>query len=327
MRTKFTFLVASLIILSFAGPATAQTAKDIPMIGILGQGTPDNHSSRFKIIRKTMRDLGYIEGRNVRFEIRYANGKRKPLFALAAELVRLGADVIVTSGTLSTRAARKASGTIPIVMNAGNPVKGGLITSLARPGGNITGLTVFPGPNFYCQRLEILKEAVPSALHIGVLWVPANSSHQLSLKSVKACAPGMGLKLLPQAVAKPADVEKALASLTRERADAFLYFGSGLIGSQRKRMIAFARTNRLPLMSTRGVWVRAGAFISYGADLRDISRRKATYIDKILKGANPAELPVERPTKFEMVVNLKTAKALGLTVPHSILLQATEVIE
>ena len=327
MIRRIAFIVAALVILAAAHPAVAQTAKDMPVIGILGQGSPDNHSVRFGIIRKTMRDLGYVEGQNVRFEIRYAEGKKAQIFALAAELVRLEADVIVTTGSPSTRAVGKASGTIPIVMNAGNPVESGLVASLARPGGNITGLTVVPGPNFYCKRLEILKEAVPSAARVGVLWVPANSAHPPSLKAVKACAPAIGVTLLPQAVGKPADVEKALAMLRQQRAGSFLYFGSGLIGSQRKRIIAFARNDRLPLMSTRGVWVRAGAFISYGADLRDISRRKAIYIDKILKGANPAELPVERPTKFELVVNLKTAKAIGVTLPPSILLRATEVIE
>ncbi len=146
------------------------------------------------------------------------------------------------------------------------------------------------------------------------------------MKAAKACATAIGVTLLPPAVGKPADVEKARASLTRQHADAFRYVGSGLIGSQRKRLIAFARKNRLPQLSTRGVWARAGAFISYGADLRDLSRRKAIYIDKILKGANPAEMPVQRPTKFELVLNLKTAKALGITVPPSILLRATEVI-
>ncbi len=330
MKLRTIGLISTLVLGLLAGPlpAKAQKAgKDTPLVGLLGQGSQSTHAGRFSALRKKMRKLGYVEGRTIRFAYRYAEGRNDRLPALAVELVRLKPDVMVTTGTPSTRAARKASHTIPIVMHAGNPVRSGLVASLARPGGNITGLTVFPGPEFYCKRLEILRETIPSARRIGVLYILNNSSHALSLKAVKICAAKIGVTILRLGARKAEDINKALAKLKSERAEGFLHFGSALIGTQMKGVIAFALKNRLPFMCTSARWIRQGCLISYGVNFHDLYRLMAIYVDKILKGAKPGDLPVEQPGKFNLEINLKTAKALGITIPADVLFRADRVIK
>ncbi len=324
MVKQIVILFTTFAILVSAYPAHAQ--QKAPLLGFLSSGKESTHAGRIAAFREKMRGLGYVEGRTIRYAYRYAKGKNHQLAVLAAELVRLEPKVIVTIGTPATRAAKKATRTVPIVMSGGDPVRSGLVKSLARPGGNITGQTV-PGAEFYSKRLQILTEAVPAAKRIGVLYVAGNSFHQLSLRVVKASAGKIGVMILPLAVTKPEDVKGALDVIRRERAGAFFNMGSSILGSRYDEMIAFALDNRLPFMCTRARWVRQGCFISYGLNFQDMFRRKAIYADKILKGANPAEMPVQEPTKFELAVNLKTAKAIGTTFPPSILLRATEVIE
>ena len=325
MTRMIAFLAATLVIAASAYPAHAQ--QQAPLLGFLSSGTESFHAGRYAAFRDKMRELGYVEGRTIRYAYRYGKGNNKRLAGLAAELVRLEPKVIVASGTPSTRAAQKATSTIPIVMSGGDPVRSGLVKSLARPGGNITGHTVSPGPEFYSKRLQILTEAVPAAKRIGVLYIAGNSFHQLSLRAVQASAGKIGVMILSLAVTKPEDVKGALDVIRRERAGAFFNMGSSILGSRMKEMLAFALDNRLPFMCTRARWVRQGCFISYGVDFHDMFRRKAIYADMILKGANPAEMPVQQPTEFDLTVNLKTAKALGVTVPPSILFRATEVIK
>ncbi len=325
MVKQIVILLAMFAILVPAYSAEAQ--QKAPLLGFLSAGTESTHTSRYAAFREKMRGLGYVEGRTIRYVYRHAEGKKHRLAGLATELVRLKPKVIVTIGTPATRAAKKVTRTIPIVMSGGNPVRSRLVKSLARPGGNITGHTVFPGPEFYTKRLEILKEAAPAATLIGILYLHGNSSHQLSLRVLQTSAENIGVTILPLPVANPEEVRGALDVIKRKQAGAFFHMGSTLLSAQMKGMIAFALDNRLPFMCTRAACVRTGALISYGTNFHDIFRRKAIYADMILKGADPGEMPVQNPTKFELAVNQKTAKALGITVPPSILLRATEVIE
>ncbi len=325
MTRMIAFLAATLALAASASPAHAQ--QNAPLIAFISAGKESAHGPWYAAFRDEMRGLGYVEGRTIRYAYRFADGKRNRLPALVAELVRLVPRVLVTTGTPPTRAAKAATSTIPIVMSVGYPVRTGLVASIARPGGNITGMTVLPGPGFYGKRLEILKEAAPAASRIAVLSVRNNVSHEVSLRAVQASAAKIGVMILPLAVAKPEDVTGALETIRREQAQAFMYMGSPLFGSRMKQMVAFAIDNRLPFMGTSPNQVRRGCLIAYGVNNRALYRRLTTYVDKILKGAAPAEMPVEEPTAFDLTVNLKTAKALGITFPPSILLRATEVIE
>ncbi len=325
MNRTITAVATAFVILVSAYSAEAQ--QKAPLLGFLSSGNEPFFASRYAAFREKMRGLGYVESRTIRYAYRYGEGKNHRLAGLATELVRLEPRVIVTIGTPATRAAQKATRTIPIVMSGGDPVWSGLVKSLARPGGNITGHTVYPGPEFWTKRLAILKEAAPATTRIGLLYVPANGFHQLSLRTVQASAGKIGVTILPLAITKPEDVKGALEAITRERAGAFFHFGSAIIGTRFKRMIAFALDHRLPFMCTRALWVRRGCLIAYSVNFDDLYRRMAISTDKILKGANPAEMPVQQPTKFDLAVNLKTAKAIGITVPPSILLRATEVLE
>ncbi len=325
MNRTITAVATAFVILVSAYSAEAQ--QKAPLLGFLSSGNEPFFASRYAAFREKMRGLGYVESRTIRYAYRYGEGKNHRLAGLATELVRLEPRVIVTIGTPATRAAQRATRTIPIVMSGGDPVRSGLVKSLARPGGNITGQTVSPGPELYSKRLQILTEAAPAAKRIGVLYIAGNRFHQLSLRAVQASAGKIGVTILPLPVAKPDDVTGALDVIRRERSGAFFNMGSSILGSRSKEMIAFALDNRLPFMCTRARWVRQGCLISYGVNFLKLFRRKAIYADMILKGANPAEMPVQQPTEFDLTVNMKTAKALGLTIPPSILLRATEVIE
>jgi putative ABC transport system substrate-binding protein len=298
-----------------------QPAAKIPRIGIIDDAPIWNS------FRQGLRDLGYLEGQNIAFEYRYADGEPARLAEVAAELVRRPVDLIATSGTPPTRAAKQATTTIPIVMiGIGDPVGAGLAASLARPGGNITGSTIL-GPDVAGKRLQLLMEVLPSVSRVAFLWNPDNASHPAQLAELQVAVQTLGMKLLPVAVRSSNEFDSAFAAMTSERADAFLMTADPLHQLSVGRIIDFLAKNRLPGMFLTREIVVAGGFMSYGASLPDLFRRGALYVHKILQGTKPADLPVEQPTKFELVLNLRTAKAIGLAIPESFLLRVDEVIE
>ncbi len=277
-----------------------------------------------------LRDLGYVEGRNVVIEIRDAEGKPERLPALAAELVALKVDVIVAPNTPQALAAKQTTRTLPIVFSfVGDPVASGLVTSLARPGGNVTGLSSL-SPELVGKRLELLTQAVPGVSRVAVLWQPGfqvERTEKDQLKGADVAARALGVRLQFVEARGPADIDRAFSDMTRARAGALNVWGSSMFTTERRRLVDLAARNRLPAVYGRREYVDAGGLMSYGSNIADLFRRAATYVDKILKGAKPADLPVEQPTKFELVINLKTAKALGLTIPPSLLARADEVIQ
>ncbi len=272
-----------------------------------------------------LRELGYVEGQNILIEWRFAEGREERLPELAAELVRLQVDVIVTQGV--EEAARQATSTIPIVMaTSADPVATGAVASLAHPGGNVTGLTA-AGPELGPKRLELLKEALPGVSRVAVLWDSSDRGKAVEMRGIEAAARTLGVQVQSLEVRGPDDFEAAFEAATDGRAEALMPLRSPLIAFQRSRIVDLAAMNRLPAMYSGREFVDAGGLMSYGPNQTDSFRRAATYVDKILKGAKPADLPVERPTKFELVINLKTTQALGLAIPQSVLIQATDVIQ
>jgi putative tryptophan/tyrosine transport system substrate-binding protein len=315
------------VLLAVAVIAEAQQPKKVPRIGWLLLGSPSSaNTARNEAFRQGLRDLGYIEGQNLIIEYRDAEGKVDRLPDLAAELVRLKVDAIFTTSTASVQAAKKATTTVPIVSVSGDPVGLGLVASLARPGGNVTGLANFTS-ELAGKRLELLKEVVPRVSRVAVLWNPDAPSSTLRMRETEAAAPSLGIKLQPVDVREPNDFEHAFAALKKDRADALFPLRSPLISSQVKRIVELAAKNRVPGMYDASEFAEAGGLMSYGTMLADLDRRAATYVDKILKGAKPADLPVEQPTKFEFVINLKTAKQIGLTIPPEVLARATKLIK
>ena len=308
--------------------AAAQQPKKVPRIGYLSPSDAATDSTRAEAIRLALRELGYIEGQNIAIEYRYAEGKVDRWPELAAELVRLKVDIIVVAaGGISTRAAKNATKTIPIVMmGAGSdPVKAGLVESLARPGGNVTGITLLTR-ELGGKRLELLKEAVPKVARVAVLYEQTPAAVLEAKEVLPAAARALGLTIQPWEVRDADGFERVFAALNKERPDG-LYVPSGaLMNANEKRIAGFALKSRLPSVYARREAVDAGGLMSYGADLLDSYRRVAYYVDRILKGAKPADLPVERPTKFELVINLKTAKQIGLTIPPNVLARANRVI-
>jgi putative ABC transport system substrate-binding protein len=305
----------------------AQPHAKVPRIGMLMPVSADIAATNIDAFRQGLRDLGYVEGQNVAFEYRYAQGKDNLLPDLAAELVRLKVDVIVTWGTLPAQAAKQATTTIPIVMAAvGDPIGPGIVPSLARPGGNITGLTSL-AVDTEAKRLQLLKEVVPKASRVGVFWNPANPFSALALKQTQVAAQELRMKLLVVGVRVADEFEDAFAAMTRERPDALTVQGEVFLLDHKTRILNFAARSRLPAMYGFREFVDAGGLMFYGPRWPDLFRRAAVYVDKILKGAKPADLPVEQPTRFELVINLKTAKALGLKIPQSVLIRAVEVIQ
>jgi len=306
--------------------AQAQQAENVPRIGFLFYGNP-GPSPEVDTFRQGLRDLGYIEGQNITLEYRFAHGRVGRLPELAVELVRLKPDVIVTPGTPASMAAKKATSTIPIVFaGVADAVGAGLITTFARPGGNITGLTSISA-ELGGKRLELLKVVVPKASHVTVLYNPADQSNVLVLKELQESSRALGLTLQPLAVRGPDEFEGAFASMTRERVHALFVAAGVLTTEHRKPLVGLAAKCRIPAMWGERQFVEAGGLMSYAVNFYDEIRRAATYVHKILKGAKPADLPVEQPTKFELVINLKTAKALGLTIPHSLVQRADELIQ
>jgi putative ABC transport system substrate-binding protein len=319
-------ILVSLVLLAVVVIAEAQQPKKVSRIGYLGATAPSNISARIEAFRQGLRDLGYIEGQNLIIEYRYAEGKLDRLPELAAELVRLKVDAIFVQSTPAVQAAKKATTTVPIVSVSGDPVGLGLVASLARPGGNVTGLTNLTS-ELAGKRLELLKEVDPRISRVAVLWNPDASSSALRMRETDAAAASLGIKLQPVEVRAANDFERAFSALKRERADALFPLRSPFISNHVKRIVELAAKNRVPGMYDASEFAEAGGLMSYGTMLADLDRRAATYVDKILKGAKPAELPVEQPTKFEFVINLKAAKQIGLTIPPNVLVRADKVIK
>ena len=299
--------------------------KKVPRIGLLVPFSASSDSTRKDAFLQGLRDLGYVEGKNIAIEYRYTEGELKRLPDLAAELVRLNVDVIVTAAISSVRAAKKATATIPIVFaSVGDAVDSGLVSSLARPGGNATGLTFF-APELDGKRLELIKEAFPKITRVAFLWrVPAARGDPL--KEAEAVAKTLGLRLQSVGVKGPDDFESAFKAAKSGGAEALIVISNPLSNTYRARIVDLAAKNRLPGIYPSTDFVEDGGLMSYGADILDNWRRAATYVDKILKGANPGDLPVEQPKKFEFVINLKAAKQIGLTIPPNVLARADRVI-
>ncbi len=308
--------------------AEAQQAGKVYRIGYLGTSSPSLEPHYVEAFRQKLRDLGYIEGQNSVIEYRWAEGQDDRLPGLAAELVRLKADVIVTTGTPGTLAAKQATKTIPIVMaSSGNPVQSGLVASLNRPGGNVTGLSIF-APELEGKRLELLKEAVPRLSRVALLWNPANPALTVIFQQTQIAAQALRLTLQPVVeVRRVTDFENAFSTIAGARPQALVVLVDRLLLAHRRRIVDFAANSRLPAMYGYRDYVDAGGLMSYAPSNIDLFRGAAIYVDKILKGANPANLPVQQPAKFELVINLKAAKALGLTIPPSLRLRADEVIQ
>jgi putative ABC transport system substrate-binding protein len=304
----------------------AQQSAHVPRIGFLGLGPASAFASRVEALRQGLRDLGYIEGKNVVIEFRWAETVDQ-LPELASELVRMNVDVIFANSSTLVEPARRATKTIPIVFSVhADPVGTGHVASLPRPGGNITGLSILL-TDLVAKELEILTQAVPHATRIGVLWNPTTLSHQVALQAVETAGETLGVQLVEVPAQSADDFEGAFSTMSREGVGGLLVVASPLAASQRASLAALALKYRLPGMFGDKAEVEAGGLMSYGADFADLFRRAALYIDKILKGVKPADLPVEQASKYQLVINLKTAKALGLTVPDKLLALADEVIE
>jgi ABC-type uncharacterized transport system substrate-binding protein len=301
--------------------AEAQQTGKVYRIGWLA---PASLPTTLDAFRDGLRVFGYVEGNNLVIEQRYANGKPERLAGLVAELVGAKADVIVTTGNQATAAAKTTTGSIPVVFVAGDPVEAGFVASLARPGGNMTGVNTLPG-ELNAKRLELLKEALPKVSRVAVLFEPRQLS--TSIPPIEAAASSLGLQVTRLEVHGAYDFERALAAAARSHVGALMPVSSALFHGERQRIVSLAAKHRLPAMYEHRDFADAGGLLSYGPDILFLNRRLAAYVDKILKGAKPADLPVEQPTKFELVINLKTAKALGLTIPQTILLQAAQVID
>jgi putative ABC transport system substrate-binding protein len=324
-------LAISLGALVLAGPLASfaqQPSSQVPRIGYLQAVVPQNNSSLFlEDFRQGLRELGYEEGKNVRLEIRWGEGKLERLPTLAAELVRLKVDVIVAVSSPAVLAAKQATRTIPIVMPlSSDPVGDGLVTSLARPGGNITGLSQM-GPEVGAKRLQLLREVVPKVRPVAVLWNPDYTGMVARFRQTQGAAPAVGMGVRSVEVRDSRELEHAIEVMDREHPDALVLLADPLTLSQRLRIVEFAAEARIPAIYESSQFVEAGGLMSYGPNSDELVRRSATYVDKILKGAKPADLPIEQPAKFELVINLNTAKALGITIPQSVRLQADRVIE
>jgi ABC-type uncharacterized transport system substrate-binding protein len=325
MKKKITVLALCALLCALSVSAQAQQPKKVPRIGYLAPGSRSSVS--VEAFQQGLRDLGYIKGQNVVIEYRYAEGMADRVPNLAAELVQRKIDVIVVSGTPATQAVKNATKTIPIVMvSVTDPVGTGLVASLAHPGGNVTGLSNLY-ENLGGKQLELLKEAFPKTSRVAVLWDPANASNALWLGQLKVASSALRVTLQPVEVHVPDDLDPAFAAIKREGAGAFCALANTLVGTYGARIIDFAAKSRLPAMYPESRFTNAGGLMSYGANFADLYRRAATYVDKILKGAKPADLPVEQPTKFELVINLKTAKQIGVTIPQSVLYKADKVIK
>jgi putative ABC transport system substrate-binding protein len=308
--------------------AEAQQAGKVYRIGYLSAPTRASVENGLQAFLRALRELGWVEGQNLIIEYRWAEGKVERLPDLAAELVRRKVDLIVAPAGSAALAAKNATSSIPIVMIfPSDPVEMGLVASLSRPGGNITGTTFTPGPEIFGKQLQILKEAIPHVSRVAILWNPADPSFALQMRELEGAARSLRIRLQHVEARGPEEFASAFAAMARERADALLVNGTSTFLAHRATLAELAVKGRLPTMYSFRENVEAGGLMAYAVNMADFVGRAAVYVDKILKGAKPADLPVEQPTKFELVINLKTAKALGLTIPQSLLLRADEVIQ
>jgi putative ABC transport system substrate-binding protein len=316
--------LALLILVAFSGSAEPQQRKKHTIGFPQGGATP---ASLVDAFRDGLRELGYIEGQNISIEYRRAQGNFAEIPAVVAKLIQMKVDVIFTANTPAALAAKKATSSIPIVIvAASDPVEAGLVESLAHPGGNVTGLTRFTS-ELSGKRLELLKEAFPRISVVGVLWNPVARGPTLAFTETQAAARGWGIQVQSFEVQRPADFDKAFSAISKKPPSALIVLGDAFTILQRPRILDFAAATRLPAMYDRPDDVNEGGLMFYGVNEPDLFRRGATYVDKILKGAKPADLPVEQPTKFELVINLKTANQIGLTIPPSVLARADRVIK
>lgn len=314
------------MIVALSASAEAQQPKKVWRIGYLGAASASVNAARIEAFRQGLHEVGYVEGKNIVLEYRFADGKLDRLPALAADLVGLDVDIIVSGGARATRPAKEATGTIPIVMtNDPDPVGDGFVGSLAQPGGNVTGLSTLSS-ELSGKRLELLKEIVPRLSRLAVLRVPNNPGNSQAFRETELAAKALSVRSQYLDVTGTKTIEIAFREATKGRADAVLLLGGSVFVLQRKQIAALAVKSLLPTIHYRHEFVEDGGLISYATSLTDLSRRAATYIDKILKGAKPADLPVEQPTKFELVVNLTAAKQIGLTIPPNVLARADKVI-
>jgi putative ABC transport system substrate-binding protein len=327
MTSKIVICLLLTFFLLTVSLAQAQQPAKIPRIGFLFGSSLSANSARHEAFRQGLRELGYVEGKNIVIDWRSAEEKLDRLPALAADLVRLKVDIIVTGGSSPTSAAKEATTTIPIVMaQDADPVGSGFVASLARPGGNITGLSTL-APELNGKRLELLREIVPKLSRVAVLGTSTQPGNAQSLKEVELAAKAFGVKLQYLDVLSSKEITIAFRAATKGRADAVLMLLPGRVAtSQRPQVVELAVKNRLPAIYNTAEWAEAGGLITYGTSITDLDRRAATYVDKILKGAKPGDLPVEQPTKFEFIINLKAAKQIGLTIPPNVLVRADKVI-
>jgi ABC-type uncharacterized transport system substrate-binding protein len=326
MRKNFFCLTLCAMLFALCSSAEAQQPARIPRIGLLIPGSASSFSARVEAFHRRLRELGYVEGKNIVIEYRYAERKLERLPDLAAELVRLKVDVIVASAPRAVFAVKKASATIPIVFAAAtDPVGIGLVSSLARPGGNITGLSSI-SPDLDGKRLELLKEAFSNVARVAFLWVSDDIRGNLPLTEMEATAKALGLKLQSLPVRGVDDFESAFARAKREDAQALITTPHSLIATQQRQVLDLAAKNRLPAMYTDSEFVEAGGLMSYGPSYTDSWRRAADFVDKILKGTKAGDIPVEQPTKFDFIINLKTARQIGVTIPPKVLERADQVI-
>jgi ABC-type uncharacterized transport system substrate-binding protein len=325
MKTKILVYVLPAIILAAVHLAEAQQPKKVPRIGYVSSGYGPGR--QLVAFRQGLHDLNYIEGKNIIIEYRFAKGNSERIPDLAADLIHKKVDLIITSGTAQARAIQQVTTTTPIlVVVTGDPVGTGLVASLARPGGNITGFSIM-SPELSGKRLELLKEAVPKIKRVGVLWDALQPDNIHDFKTTQLAAGALGLKLQSLEVQRAEDLKGAFLVTVKQRLHALVVIGGGIINFHQKRILAFEVENRLPAIHEVLSFAEAGGLMAYGVNVPDLFRRSATYVDKILKGTKPADLPLQQPTKFEFVINLKTAKQIGLTIPQSVLFRADRVIK
>jgi putative tryptophan/tyrosine transport system substrate-binding protein len=327
MRDKILYLALCTMLFALCLSAEAQQPKKVPRIGYLGATSRSINPARVEAFRQGLRELGYVEGKNIVIEYRYAEGKLDRLPALAAELVGLKVDIIVMGGPAATRSAKQATATIPIVMAYDDdPVGSGFVASLARPGGNITGLSTL-APEISGKQLELLREIVPKLSRVAVLGNAIQPGNPQALREINLAADAFGVQLQYLEVGGPKDIDTVFRAASKGRADAVLVLGNPTLFSQRRQLADLAVKSRLPTIYNRPEYVEDGGLVFYGPSYIDLYRRAATYVDKILKGTKPADLPVEQPKKFEFIINLKAAKQIGLTIPPNVLARADKVIK
>jgi putative ABC transport system substrate-binding protein len=326
-KQKLGSFALGVMLIALGFPAEAQQPKKVPRIGILATVPLSAAAARDEAFRGGLRELGYVGGKNIVIEYRSSEGKTDRLPELVAELVRLKVDIIVATGPNATHAAKEATTTIPIVFTQhGDPVGTGVVESLARPGGNITGLSTL-APELSGKRLELLKEIAPKLSRVAVLGTSTIRTHARFLKDHEPAAGALGINLQFLDVLDPKDIETAFRAARKGRADGLLVLSGNVLNSHRTQVLDLAVESRLPAIYNFPEFVEAGGLMTYGVNLTDLARRAATYVDKILKGAKPADLPVEQPKKFELIINLKTAKQIGLTIPPNVLARADKVFK